>query len=65
MVVCETMAAITTHLRVVDDEHPIRLSGHSVPPATLCGMSAAWDTQLPLNATRCNACRLKAAEAGA
>jgi hypothetical protein len=61
-VVCETIAAITTHLRIVTAEHPIRLSGHWPRPLTLCRMEAGWDTQIPVRrrdgtiAARCRHC---------
>jgi len=55
-VVCESTAAIVTHLRLVGDK-PISLSGPSFPrPEALCGSEIAWDTQLPINAVRCRAC---------
>jgi predicted Zn finger-like uncharacterized protein len=57
-VVCETVAAITPHIRIVTAEHPIRLGGHSNRPLALCGTVIAWDTQLPLNSgsVRCSKC---------
>lgn len=61
LVVCESVAAITTHLREVTDATPIRLSGHAPPrPPSLCGIDIAWDTKLPLGAARCAACITKA-----
>ena len=49
LVVCETVAAITTHLRRVTPGHPVRLSGRPSPqPLTLCGNKAAWDTRIPV-----------------
>jgi hypothetical protein len=56
LVVCETVAAITTHLRKITAEHPINYSGFSRRPKTLCDKDAAWDTKLPLNSTRCRVC---------
>jgi hypothetical protein len=63
LVVCESVAAITTHLRIVD-ETPINLSGFSERPFALCGMEIAWDTRLPLGAARCRACLAAAALTG-
>lgn len=49
LVICETVAAITTHLRRVTPEHPVRLGGHPSPkPLTLCGRDVGWDTQIPV-----------------
>lgn len=56
LVVCETTAAITTHLRRVTSEHPISFSGFATQPKTLCDVAAAWDTRLPLSAARCRKC---------
>lgn len=56
LAVCETTAAITTHLRVVTDRHPIRLSGHSDRPLSLCGMTIAWDTRRPVSVVGCREC---------
>lgn len=65
-VVCESVAVITTHARVVDASSPIRLNGHAKRPRphALCGMEIAWDTRLPIEAVRCRDCkRLMAEEA--
>ena len=60
-VVCETPAAITTHLRIVTDYAPIRLSGHPGPrPHSLCGLAVAWGTKSPPSSAGCRACRDKA-----
>lgn len=58
MVVCETVAAITPHLRRVGRGlPPIRLGGHPDPrPFALCGTPIAWDTELPIDAARCSRC---------
>lgn len=57
-VVCESVAAIVTHLREVTKEHPISLSGHSFPrPRSLCDREMAWDTRLPISSARCRDCR--------
>ena len=60
LVVCETTAAITTHLRVVTADAPISLSGFANRPKTLCDVDAAWDTRLPVTSARCSICRDKA-----
>lgn len=55
-VVCESTAAITTHLRELALA-PENLGGHPEPrPQALCGAEVAWDTRLPLSAARCRAC---------
>lgn len=56
LVVCETVAAITTHLREVSDEYPIKLGGHSNKPKALCGREINWDTRLPISSARCTKC---------
>ncbi len=56
LVICETVAAITPHLREVTTTHPIRLGGHSDKPKALCGREINWDTELPLSAARCSKC---------
>lgn len=61
LIVCSTVAAITTHLREVTNEHPLSLSGHHPQPLSLCGMNIAWDTKLPISSARCNICRSKRA----
>lgn len=65
-VVCETVAAITTHLRRVTDEWPLNYSGHvryldGQPrrPRALCNAEISWDTKLPISSTRCRTCRSK------
>jgi hypothetical protein len=57
-VVCETTAAITTHIRRVDAQHPVKYEGarYGYPPAALCGAKTAWDTKLPLESARCTSC---------
>lgn len=63
LTVCESVAAITLHLRIVTAEHPISLSGHALPrPHALCGTVIAWDTRSPISAARCGACRIAAME---
>jgi len=58
-IVCETIAAITSHVRLVDESTPPRLGGHihdRGPVLALCGRKIAWDTRLPLFAVRCAEC---------
>lgn len=55
-VVCESVAAITTHLRKVGDT-PISLSGFAKRPRALCGTEVAWDTRSPVEFARCRECR--------
>jgi hypothetical protein len=55
LVVCESIAAITTHLRDTS-KVGVNLSGHHPRPHALCGAEIAWDTRLPLTAARCRAC---------
>lgn len=63
LVVCETVAAITPHLRVLSaDTPPLSLSGFAQRPTTLCGMTVAWDTRLPISAARCKRCLERARE---
>jgi hypothetical protein len=54
LIVCETNAAITTHLRVLDERGPLYRGG--VNRDTLCGMRASWDTRIPIAAVRCRDC---------
>lgn len=57
-VVCESVAAITPHLRLLAADQPlIKLGWHSTRPLALCGTVIAWDTKLPLTAARCATCR--------
>jgi hypothetical protein len=56
-VVCESVAAITTHFRQLgDDVPPINLSGFAKRPKALCGTEIGWDTQLPASSVRCAWC---------
>jgi hypothetical protein len=59
LVTCETIAAIVIHVRRIGDR-PIRLSGHSDKPTTLCGRLADWDTLIPVSpaAVSCRRCRV-------
>jgi hypothetical protein len=61
-IICETIAAITTHVRRVDALTPVRLGGHihdRGPVLALCGKKVAWDTRLPLGAIGCALCRAR------
>lgn len=63
LIVCETVAAITPHLRVVTVNHPENYHGHATPkPKALCGAFVAWDTKLTLEAARCASCILVASQ---
>lgn len=53
-VVCETMAAITLHLRLRADGEIRYVGGLKVK--TLCGMQAAWDTKHAVEDARCTRC---------
>jgi hypothetical protein len=55
VVVCETVAAIVPHARIVD-ERGIRLGGWHNGPTALCGAVLGWDTYLPVGAVRCRSC---------
>jgi hypothetical protein len=57
LVVCESVAAITTHLRVITPEVPVNLHGHHPRLPALCGTLVAWDTQIPVRMGRCRDCR--------
>lgn len=60
LVVCESTAAIVTHLRKVTDLTPINLGGHQSPyPLTLCGTQARWDTESPVASATCVKCAAK------
>lgn len=61
LVVCESTAAIVTHLRIVTIEHPIKPGGHTMGgrflrPKTLCDREAAWDMALPIGTASCKTC---------
>jgi hypothetical protein len=56
-VVCETHAAVTTHLRRLEG-WPVRYGGHYNGPTTLCGHRlGGWDTRIPVPHVRCRVCR--------
>lgn len=56
LVICETVAAITLHLREVTTDSPIKLGGHWPRPLALCGAEVSWDTQIPVSSVRCRGC---------
>lgn len=58
-VCCETVAAITMHIRIVGDT-PISYSGFAVRPKTLCEKAVGWDTLTPIVAARCLECMIVA-----
>lgn len=64
LIVCETTAAITTHLRVIGDTPP-SYTGFAKRPSTLCGAEVGWDTKAPIESARCRSCRAKAFAQGA
>jgi hypothetical protein len=53
-VVCETTAAISTHLRL-RELSPLKYGG-GLTINTLCGRQAAWDTKIPVECVRCREC---------
>jgi len=56
-VVCETVAAISLHLRELAPGEEPNFHGHTYPqPKTLCNYSAAWDTRIPLGGETCGLC---------
>lgn len=55
MVVCETVAAITTHARIVDGRG-VKYGGWYQGPTAICGAKLGWDTRLPTSAIRCRSC---------
>jgi hypothetical protein len=60
VIVCESTAAITLHLRAIDGptDRLVNYGGHAQPrPKALCGVEVAWDTHLPKDAARCGPCR--------
>lgn len=60
LITCESVVAVTVHLRDSTDVAP-NYGGHHPRPNALCGATVAWDTRLPITAARCRACleRLK------
>jgi hypothetical protein len=56
IVTCETTAAISLHARIVTNKRPVRMSGHSDRPRSLCGSEVAWDTARSLSCTTCGQC---------
>lgn len=58
MVVCETVAAITLHLREPTKDQPVNYGGSDGKTLTLCGMKVGWDTKIPVSQARCSKCIL-------
>lgn len=57
LVVCETTAAITTHLRELRDGEEPNYHGHKHPqPQTLCGWRVGWDMKIPVGQEECMKC---------
>lgn len=59
LVVCESVAAVTTHLRDMSTV-PFNPSGRYPRPRSLCGAEVAWDTRIPVSNARCRTCREEA-----
>lgn len=66
LVVCETVHAISLHVRELGDDEEPCYSGRTNPDArTRCGLDVGWDTKIPVeNVTRldvhlpvCHTCR--------
>lgn len=55
LITCESVAAITLHLRDASTIPP-NYSGHHPRPKALCGSEIAWDTKIPASMARCRAC---------
>jgi hypothetical protein len=55
LVTCESVAAITLHVRDTT-QVPISYSGFAKRPQALCGAEVAWDTRIPVSNTRCREC---------
>ena len=56
LIVCETLAAITTHVRLLTTQGPLFEGASDSPPRALCGAKVAWDTLLPLSTVGCRNC---------
>lgn len=55
MILCETMATATKHLR--QEGTPRQVRGHKFPgPITLCGLRAAFDLEEGAESANCNEC---------
>jgi hypothetical protein len=54
-VTCESVAAVTLHIRETTDT-PVNYSGFARRPKALCDAVIAWDTQIPVSAARCMPC---------
>ena len=56
-IVCETVAAITLHLRVMLPGEVPCYSGRARGNAkTLCRKPVGWDTKIPIDQARCTSC---------
>jgi len=57
LVVCETVAAIVTHLRELQPgEEPCYSGRRRADAKTLCGMTVGWDTRIPVGEETCRRC---------
>ena len=57
LVVCETFAAITLHLReLMPGEEPCYSGCKRHDAKTLCGVHIGWDTMIQPDQARCSSC---------
>lgn len=56
LVVCETLAAIVLHLRLVGDGE-INYNGRDAYAETLCGSDVGWDTKDDPTEVTCRECQ--------
>ncbi len=55
LITCESVAAITLHLRDASIVPP-NYGGHHPRPKALCESEVAWDTRISPESARCSAC---------
>ena len=55
LIACETVAAITIHLRPLGDAGP--KYGGGADTLALCGAKVSWDLQCDTEQARCQTCR--------
>jgi hypothetical protein len=63
LIVCETVAAITTHLRRLTAVGP--KWGGAADTLALCGAKVSWDTRIPVEGAECSRCTEGAQRASA
>jgi len=56
LIICETTAAITLHLRELEEGEEPCYSGRKGEKRTLCGMMVGWDTKIPIDQVGCGSC---------